>query len=422
MNKIFIQLLFFYSATLFGQQNSNKIEIGNRFQLSSQILDEEREFQVYLPPTYFFSDKRDYPVVYLVDGDHSFHYTTGLIELMSSVSGKIPECIVVAISDKGMYKYRRNCTPNQIKEKNGNANDYMGFINQELKPFINDNYKTSKYNIIIGHSIGGLFVTNFLLEKPKSFNAFIAIDPAFWLGEYEIINRADSILKNNNRPQSLYYVSSSRAQGMGIDKYVEILEKQFPDKENWKHFNLQNESHGSVALPTLKGSFEHLFENWEITEKKFKSFKSSADVINHYKEMSKKYSFTATIPPYFLGNIIYYYFNHDQKENLLILENGIKEHFPSSVEDFYNQLALNYFEKKEYEKALINYRKSITYNASSFNAYEGMAEVYLSQKKYKKALTASEKSISIAKSINARQYMINQVNGTFEKIKDESNK
>ncbi|SHJ58466.1 hypothetical protein SAMN04487911_1266 [Arenibacter nanhaiticus] len=422
MNKFYIQIAIFtlFNTVLFGQNNLNKVEIGNRYQFTSEILSEEREFQVYLPPTYYFNDKNNYPVIYLLDGDYNFHYVTGLVELMSSVSGKIPEFIVVGIADKGASKYRKNCTPNDIEGRNGNAENYIRFIDSELKPLIEEKFRTADYNILIGQSIGGLFVTNFHLQKPDSFKAFIAIDPALWLGEYEIVHRADSIYKEKKSLSTSYYISSSNAQGMGIDKYEEVLETHFTGSRNWKYFNLEEENHNSVGLPTIKKSFEDLFKNWSISESQFKSFNSANDVINHYKELSKTYSSIVSIHPYFLGNIIYYYFNRNKKEDLLILENGIKEHFPSSLEEYYHQLAFNYFENKEYQKAIENYKKSITYNSSSFNAYDGLSKVYLALGDYDNALLSSEKSIELAKSSNARQWMLNQLNASLENIQKEA--
>ncbi len=414
-----IILLLCCTTSLFGQKKSNEIQIGNRHHITSSILNEDRAFQVYLPPTYFFSDKSEFPVIYLLDGDYNFHYVTGLVELMSNVSGKMPECIVVGISDKGASKYRQNCTPNQIEGRNGNAENYMNFITDELKLYVNKNFRTSDYSMLIGHSIGGLFVTNFLLEKPTSFNAFIAIDPSFWLGDFEIINRAKTSLKDKNTAQASYYVSSSSAEGMGIDKYVEILEKQFPAKNNWKYFNLGDENHNSVGLLTIKKSFEDMFKNWSISRSEFMTFKSAQEVIDHYKELSKKFETTVSIHPYFLGNIMYYYFNRKRKDDLQLLEKEIKEHFPSSISVFYNQLALNYFENKEYQKAIENYNKSIAVNPLSFNSYDGISKVYLAQKEFKKAIASSKKAIEIAKKCNARQWMLNQLTATLAQIQSE---
>lgn len=67
MNKFIIQLLIFtllICNVIFGQDDLNNVEIGSRLQISSEFLKEKRELQVYLPPTYYFNNKNNYPVVY----------------------------------------------------------------------------------------------------------------------------------------------------------------------------------------------------------------------------------------------------------------------------------------------------------------------------------------------------------------------
>ena len=120
-----------------------------------------------------------------------------------------------------------------------------------------------------------------------------------------------------------------------------------------------------------------------------------------------------------MGNVVYYYFNQNKKEDLLILENDISKYFPGSVEEFYNQLALCYFEIKEYEKAIESYNKSITYNSSSFYAFNGIAKVFLAQGEFEEALSNSKKSIEVAEACNARQWMLNQLIATLREIESK---
>ena len=425
MKNKFTLLLFFLSINLFGQINSNPIEIGERFQVTSDFLEEDREFQVYLPPTYFFNTQNKFPVIYLIDGDYNFHYTTGVVEFLSNVSGVIPECIVVGIGDKGIAKYRANCTPNTVKgkgDKNGNANNHMSFISDELMPYINENFRAADYNIIIGQSAGGLFVTNFLIERPNTFDVYIAIDPALWVGDYEIVKRSDSLLKDRKALNALYYFSSSTMKDMGIDEFQEVLENHVTQNQSWKHLKFDNENHNAVGLPTLKESFEDIFKNWDLTGDEFRSFKSANEVIEYYKVLSNKFSFPVSIPPYLLGNMIYYYYKRTQEADLLILEEGIKQHFPNSIDDYYIQLGLNHFEHKKYEEAIAAYNKSIENNSLSFNAYDGISKVYLAQSKFDDALKACKKSIELAKSCNARLWMMNQLIAHLQDIKDQSGK
>jgi len=48
--------------------------VGTNHLLSSKILNEERQVQIYLPPNYGESDAK-YPVVYVLDGQRFFFYT-----------------------------------------------------------------------------------------------------------------------------------------------------------------------------------------------------------------------------------------------------------------------------------------------------------------------------------------------------------
>ena len=105
-----------FNFTAFAQ---SPIEIGQKFTLKSTILKTERAYNVYLPPSYFSAnDKATYPVIYVIDGDYNFHYLTGLIEQLSNIGSKIPEMIVVGVSDIGQEDYWQQ---DWEVDKNGSA-------------------------------------------------------------------------------------------------------------------------------------------------------------------------------------------------------------------------------------------------------------------------------------------------------------
>lgn len=424
MNKniLFLLLLFYVSGIVYGQEINSGITIGERKSIPSKVLEEDRAFQVYLPPSYYSNPKGNFPVVYLIDGDYNFHYDTGLIELLSSVSGKIPEMIVVGIADKGKTKYRKNCTPDYIPKREGNASNFMLFIENELKPYIHQNYRVSGYEILIGHSIGGVFVTNYLLENPQAFDSYIAIDPALWLGDYEIINKANTVFKDKKEIGANLFISLADTKEMGVRQFVGVLDKHFPEEKDWSFMYFKNENHNSVGLVTIKKSLEEIFKNWEITRQEFYSFKSAQQIIDHYSQLSTDFSTSFSIPPYFLGNVIYYYFNHKKQEDLLILESGIKNKLPGSVEDYYLQLALNHLENEELDKAMNIYSTRIKENPLSFSSYDGMSKIYVTQGELQKALQSSKTSIEIAKKCKARQWMMNELYSNFENIQSQIDK
>jgi len=177
-NQILLVLLAFFSLLNISAQ---EISIGKRDKLYSEILQQDREFSVYFPPSYNTSVNQKFPVLYILDGDYNFQYVAGFLELQGAISEIIPEMILIAISGKGTNEYRKNCKPNiQGGEDNGNAGEMVSFIEKELIPYVNKNYKAADYKILAGHSVGGLFVVHTALTHPDLFNNYIAISPSLY--------------------------------------------------------------------------------------------------------------------------------------------------------------------------------------------------------------------------------------------------
>ncbi|MFP3594919.1 alpha/beta hydrolase, partial [Chryseobacterium sp. SIMBA_038] len=62
----------------------------------------------------------------------------------------------------------------------GGSENFVKFMQEELKPFISKNYRTQDYSVLVGHSFGGLFAINVFLSHPDYFNAYVANDPSLW--------------------------------------------------------------------------------------------------------------------------------------------------------------------------------------------------------------------------------------------------
>src|SRR3954468_7117671 len=84
-------------------QKDNRVVIGTKDSLFSKVLNEVRNYEVYLPPSYNAANKTvRFPVLYLLDGNSHFHSVSGLIEqLAGGVNGNtlFPEMIVIAINN-----------------------------------------------------------------------------------------------------------------------------------------------------------------------------------------------------------------------------------------------------------------------------------------------------------------------------------
>ncbi|HEX8548720.1 MAG TPA: alpha/beta hydrolase-fold protein [Cytophagaceae bacterium] len=66
-----------------------------------------------------------------------------------------------------------------MKGSGGNG-QFFKFIEKELMPYVNSNYKTQPYRIFAGHSFGGITTLNCFMTSPDLFNAYIAASPTIW--------------------------------------------------------------------------------------------------------------------------------------------------------------------------------------------------------------------------------------------------
>ena len=397
--RILLISLLFCSTHLIAQE----VSIGDRISFNSKVLNEERSYQIYLPPSYYSNTKAKFPVLYLLDGDYNFHYDTGLVEFLSNTAFTIPEMIVVGISDKGSAKQLANSDPKK------SANEFIKFLNSELKPLINKNYRTAELNILAGHSKFGIFVTHYWMTHPDNFSVFLAIDPSYWFNEYEIVKRLEKELQNGLNPKSKLFIAQANTQGMGIDELTAVLKKEIPEKENWQLNQYLDDNHGSLHLKALTDVLNTMFKGWNLDRKTFYTLKNANDVITYYKKVKDAYNSEFLLPWYSLRNIIYFYVRKDRYEDLTLLEEGIKAYFPASLQDYKILLANEYLSNKKIDEAEKLFKTSLINNPNSYKVYEGLSKVYSLKKDSIKKAEYLNKAIILAKKQNARQYYINEL-------------
>lgn len=151
-------------------------------------LGRTRRIWIYLPEGYSKTKKR-YPVLYMHDGQNLFDAATsaygewGVDECLDSLirSGKQPS-IVVGIDNgpERMNEYNPYEFQNFGK---GEAEQYLAFLVETLKPFIDKKYRTlpdSDNTIIAGSSMGGLVSYYAMLQRPDVFGKAGIFSPAFW--------------------------------------------------------------------------------------------------------------------------------------------------------------------------------------------------------------------------------------------------
>lgn len=390
-----------------------------RGEINSTILGMNKSYQVFLPESYNYALDATYPVVYLIDGDYNFLYQTGVIESLSNVSEKIPELIVIGISDNGNEGYRKDCTIKSEGNPNGNATQFLQYIEEELKPEISKKYKTSTYDILIGHSLGGLFATNVLLEEPLSFNSYIAIDPSFWWDNYEIVSRADSLFIGKSEMEANLFLTLANTKQMGVHQFVGVVEKYFADSKKWTFQHYESETHGSVGLVSVRDGLTKIFEKWELDREEFYTYASGKEVMQRYIDISSEYDTRFRLPPFQLGNILYYYFRNEKKEDLKDIENSILNHFPASADDYYSKLGSYMIEGELYDEVEAMLLPYIESNKAAFKSYDTLSKLAYKKENYSQSKEYAEMALRIAKEAVVRQWQLNELESNLVKIESK---
>lgn len=267
---IIYYILFLGQQTLFGQ-NKESIIIGNRFNIYSEILNEERAYLLSLPDSYDdVSSSKKYPVLILLDGYSFFKATSGIVHFMSSDRNGnhfIPETIIVAIEN---VDRERDFTVTKLETKRpntmGGGKTFLDFIEKELIPYVDMHYRTEPYRVLTGHSLGGLLTLNTYMDGNSLFNAYISIDPSIWWGEKIMVQKVDSIpplsfnkklyLATANQGEANYQRNKKRH-----DTLYALMKERSENPLNVKLDYFENEDHRSVPLIAIYEGLKYVYRN-----------------------------------------------------------------------------------------------------------------------------------------------------------------
>ncbi|PAJ72590.1 esterase [Pseudoalteromonas sp. NBT06-2] len=396
--------------------------LGERVEINSKLLNEARELQILLPENYQANPNATYPVIYLLDGDYNFHAVSGMLDLMANKAQLIPDVILVGIADKGTDKYRQYMTPEALTsplkaQDKGKANAFLSFINKELKPYIKQNYRTADNNILVGHSIAGLFVLNALVEQPDSFNHYISSSPSLWLNNQAFAKSAnEKISKNTHKPVSLY-LSLGDETRMNQYGFINILDELQPTNINWKFTHYPDENHNSVGLISLRNSLKSIFKGWFIAEKTLKTKHAPSTIVSHYKKLASELNINQAIPtPSIKSAIRYFYINKKVTELDGFMEKAIQV-LPASERDFLIMQASYVSHFISPEAALVLLKSAENKFDTSVEYLKNIATTYEQLKETKSATVYFEKALSLAKEQNANQWQISIIEAKLFKLK-----
>jgi predicted alpha/beta superfamily hydrolase len=200
-------VLLVNSGSLAQQPHTLTGEIRVHKNFYSKILNNSRDVLVYLPPGYTAKKKQRYDVFYMQDGQNLFDGATSFIpgqewhadetaqQLINE--NKIEPLIIVGIYNTGKDRANEYTPAEDQKYKVGGKADLYGrMLVEELKPFIDHNYRTlhdPDHTGLGGSSLGGIVSLYVGLKYPKTFGRLAVISPSVWFADYQIVKFVDAL-------------------------------------------------------------------------------------------------------------------------------------------------------------------------------------------------------------------------------------
>lgn len=294
------------------QAQTNDV-IGQNVQIQSEILKESRSLTISKPDSYGNGTDR-FPVLYLLDGETNFEYTAAIVHFLAD-SDRIPEMIVVAINNRDAEHRTHDLTPpsqdeieNRFSPGNGGADAFLAFISDELVPYVEQNYRTRPYRILVGHSFGGLFAIHALVTKPKLFNAYIAIDPTISWNNGAEITRVQHFLPNVKDLPVDVFITAANYFGTttpGVRSLVGLLDGNTPRGFRWNFEWMKEENHLSIPLPSVYSGLNTIFEGWHLTDPLLLFDEGGLEAIDqHFREGARRYGYDQATPPFTISLVV----------------------------------------------------------------------------------------------------------------------
>ncbi len=167
----------------------------------SDLLERERDLYIFLPPGYRRRGSRTYPVLYLQDGQNVFS-REGTWHIRWDADGtaarlirrrRIEELIIVGVANSEWRDDEYTPTEDATEGAGGYADLYLRHLVEEVKPFIDENFRVRPFREdtgIGGSSLGGLLALYAAMTYPHYFGKVAALSPSLWWDDQVILKWA----------------------------------------------------------------------------------------------------------------------------------------------------------------------------------------------------------------------------------------
>ncbi len=298
MNKKHMRLMVFTVLTfittwVYGSENNSSIEIGKTFNLHSEILADNKEIYVSLPPKYH-EHKQQYPVIYVLEAEYLFASTATIIQFIANRS-KMPASIVIGVATGGHAKRKEMA----FELHGGKPEKYLKFLEKELIPKVEKKFRTNNNRTIIGLSPSNGVVFESLFSGAHLFNNYIALTTHWEWSPRKGISMVEQLIKTITQPDmpavNLYMGTADDDLRYSHTQYHEAVEKLKnigKTRVNFQVELLHQEEHYLTAISGLRNAFKLIYPNDEWGMPNLMDHKDPVAVLKaQYDKLTRQHGF-----------------------------------------------------------------------------------------------------------------------------------
>jgi len=287
------------------QEDGSPIVLGVYRTLHSEILGEDRILQVSLPRGYEESDL-GYPVIYLFYSDWvEGYFAQAVNDLYHLGLDRMPPSILVGVRNTQRYRDLLPWAQSPDGSEEGHADRFLRFLKEEMIPFVEAEFRTKPFRIMVGPQAAAVFGAYALLESPETFRAFILNDPCRIDSEERSLCREVLEFAATPAARGIYFAVSHDAQdNRWDDRFLEELRSGLENRPQgglrWR-MELTEDWPFLLAPMEIRASLMELFDDYPYPG--LDSAGGLGDVRNHYDSLSRQYGFIVDPPNLVLSQV-----------------------------------------------------------------------------------------------------------------------
>jgi predicted alpha/beta superfamily hydrolase len=202
---------------------------GQTIDVHSEVLGHTLTLRVRVPAGHRPGDST-VPIIWTLDGSSRGPRVFTTMEALSRIDLMRPS-IVVEVPESAAGRTADFVPPGiTVSGIQGRANSFLSFLETEAMPAVEAGIRNGTGpNVLVGHSLGGVFVTYALTERPDLFDGWFAFSPSWWVGEGVQAATLEGFLRETPELSTFLYATLGSGEGNEMSRYFEVVRDVLED-------------------------------------------------------------------------------------------------------------------------------------------------------------------------------------------------